>query len=123
LEEIPFWIYDLDDITMGFDRSKLLDYLIHFDDFELIAYDKEGFAIFNDTVIGPLVSKDINKAKIILHYALSNTTKEMILPSDKLSTFSEFILKIEQECLKMEKGVHLKEKASYITGFHSFATS
>lgn len=117
---IPKWIYDLDRKAMGFNRSKLLDFLASSPDHKLIGIKKKGYGIFGRR-IGPLITKDDETATKLINYCLISGAKEIIIPEMFETTLKDFSPKKTHTCVKMIYGERLKNELPWVKGFSSFA--
>jgi len=121
--KIPSWIYELDKKAMGFDRSKLLDYLTEEQDSIIVSFERNGYAICSDDRrIGPMITKNKEAAKQIFDYLLLNGTKRVITPENYMTFFTQYNPKKIQSCLKMTFGESIESIPSWIWSYSSFAS-
>lgn len=121
--KIPSWIYELDEEAMGFDRSKLLDYLIEEPDTFIVSFERIGYAICSDGRIGPMIAKNKQAAKQIFDYLLSSGPKRVITPENFIPFFTQYHPKKIQTTLKMTFGEPITSIPSWIWSYSSFASS
>ncbi len=122
-EKIPQWIFDLDKLAMGCDRSHLLQFLISEPKTSLLSFEDRGYLITTDKKIGPVITKDIEAAYNLLNYSLATGKKTMLVPDKQLPFLKPFSPVEKQRCVKMIKGVALKNEPNLILGYNSFASS
>jgi len=120
--KIPSWIYELDKEAIGFDRSKLLDYLTEEQETTIVSFERNGFAICNDGRIGPMIAKNQEAAKQIFDYLLLSGTKRVIAPERHETFLEQYQPKKIQTCLKMTYGEMIKSIPSWIWSYRSFAS-
>ncbi len=121
--KIPSWIYELDKEAMGFDRSKLLDYLTEEPNTSVVSFEKNGYAICSNGRIGPMIAKNKQAAKQIFDYLLASGPKRVITPENYLPFFRQYHPKKIQSALKMTFGKPLESIPSWIWSYSSFASS
>ena len=121
--KIPSWIYELDKEAMGFDRSKLLDYLIEEPDTSVVSFERNGYAICSGGRIGPMIAKNKQAAKQIFDYLLSSGPKRVITPENFKPFFTQYHPKKIQSTIKMTFGEPLESNPSWIWSYSSFASS
>ncbi|MFW9992460.1 MAG: GNAT family N-acetyltransferase [Candidatus Odinarchaeota archaeon] len=122
-DSIPPWVLELDRKAMGFDRSRLLNFLIKIQDNKLVCIEQDGFGFSTDTSIGPLVAKDHGIAASLIKCLLSTSSKKIIVPDHAEGILKPYSPKKVQSCLKMTHGKPLRAESRYVLGYHAFATS
>ncbi|MHA1168485.1 MAG: GNAT family N-acetyltransferase [Candidatus Hodarchaeales archaeon] len=123
LDGLPRWVLDLDKEAMGFDRTRLLTFLINYQGAKLACIDRKGFIIYTKSRIGPLIARDEETALILIKHSLATGTKRIIVPEHAMRIVEPFNPKILHECLKMTRGEPLESSIHYTWGYYSFATS
>ncbi|NHK31100.1 MAG: GNAT family N-acetyltransferase [Asgard group archaeon] len=121
--DIPEWILKMDKDAMGFDRSKLLIFIMKNRNNELVSFKKDGFAFCDGKTIGPIIAKNELVAKKLVNYYLSSGDKSVFIPEYNEIMLKSFSYKKMHTCIKMILGEHHKRETSWLYGFKAFATS
>ena len=121
--KIPSWIYELDKKAVGFDRSKLIDYLMEEQDTKVITFKRNGYAICSGNQIGPMIAKNQEAAKQIFDYLLSDGSKRVVSPERFKMFFEQYKPNKIQTTLKMTFGEPIESIPDWIWSYSSFAFS
>jgi GNAT superfamily N-acetyltransferase len=119
--KIPSWIYELDKEAMGYDRSKLLDYLAEEQNTTIVSFERSGYAICTDGRIGPMIAKNKQAAKQIFDHLLSSETKRVITPEKYMNFLTQYQPKKIQSTIKMTFGEPIENIPDWIWSYSSFA--
>ncbi|MHA2298704.1 MAG: hypothetical protein ACXAEU_07460 [Candidatus Hodarchaeales archaeon] len=108
-KSIPKWVIELDRKTMGFDRSRLLNFLIETQDASLYCLEQDSFGFCTNSSIGPLIVKDADTATSIIKHLLSTGSKRIISPDHAERILKPYSPKKVHTCLKMTYSNMLSE--------------
>ncbi|HUU77143.1 MAG TPA: GNAT family N-acetyltransferase [candidate division Zixibacteria bacterium] len=120
---VPQWLYELDRKAMGFDRSKLLNYLIKWKGCSIASFENKGFAIFDKDNVGPLIATKKEIAFSLLNMILLSGPKKFVAPERIIADLQIYSPKKIQSCLKMIYGNQIKSEYNWIWGYGAYATS
>ncbi|NHJ05740.1 MAG: N-acetyltransferase [Candidatus Heimdallarchaeota archaeon] len=120
---MPQWVYELDRKAIGFDRSKLLNYLTKWKGCSIATFENKGFAIFDKDNIGPLIATKKEIAISLLNTILRTGTKKIVAPERIIADLQIYSPKKIQSCLKMIYGNQIKSEHNWIWGYSAYATS
>ncbi|NHJ40313.1 MAG: GNAT family N-acetyltransferase [Asgard group archaeon] len=121
--EIPSWILKMDKNALGYDRSKLLYFLLNSKKTQLVSIEKDGFAFCNEKTIGPIIARNEETAEKLISYYLLSGDKIIFIPEYNEFLLESFTYKKAQTCIKMILGEQPNRNIEWIYGFRAFATS
>ena len=75
----PNWASSIDKNTIGYDRSEFLQLKINHGSI-LITADKEGFALISGSILGPVISKNIDTAVSLMNEGIKLGANHIIVP-------------------------------------------
>ncbi|TES94478.1 MAG: N-acetyltransferase [Promethearchaeota archaeon] len=75
----PYWAASIDKTTIGFDRSQFLQLKINHGSI-LITIEKEGFALVSNSLLGPVISKNIDAAVSLINEGIKLGANHIIIP-------------------------------------------
>ena len=116
----PNWASSIDKNTIGYDRSEFLQLKINHGSI-LITADKEGFALISGSILGPVISKNIDTAVSLMNEGIKLGANHIILP--KHSQFPSKIFDIvnltERNSESNLKMVYGKEVTQNLNQFYA----
>ena len=122
---LPKWAALIDKNTMGFDRSAFLQLKINHGSI-LITADKEGFALISGSILGPVISKNIDTALSLMNEGIRLGANHIIVP--KHSQFPSRIFDIinltkneSESNLKMVYGKEVTQKLDQFYALNNYA--
>ncbi len=108
---------------MGFNRSKLLDYLIEREGWDMTFIKNKGYAISDGSRIGPLIANDKETAFSLINQYLSSGPKTITVPEYLESELKQYSPEKRHTCIKMIYGINLTRNHSLVWSYCRFATS
>ena len=124
-EIFPNWAASIDKTTIGFDRSQFLQLKINHGSI-LITIDKEGFALVSNSMLGPVISKNINAAVSLINEGIKLGANHIIIP--KHSQFPSRIFELanlternSESNLKMVYGKEVTQKLDQFYALGNYA--
>ncbi len=124
-EIFPNWAATIDKTTIGFDRSQFIQLKINHGSI-LITVDEEGFALVSNSIIGPVISKNINAAVSLINEGIKLGANHIIIP--KHSQFPTRIFELanlterdSESNLKMVYGREITQKLDQFYALGNYA--
>ena len=122
---IPNWAASIDKTTIGFDRSQFIQLKINHGSI-LITIDKEGFALISNSLLGPVISKNIDAAVSLINEGIKLGANHIIIP--KHSQFPSRIFELanlternSESNLKMVYGREITQKLDQFYALGNYA--
>ncbi|GAG61031.1 unnamed protein product, partial [marine sediment metagenome] len=122
---LPNWASLIDKNTIGFDRSEFLQQKINHGSI-LITVGKEGFALISDSILGPIISKNIDTTISLMNEGIRLGANHIIVP--KHSQFPSKIFDLvnlternSESNLKMVYGKEVKQKLDQFYALGNYA--
>lgn len=125
LNTVPNWVLALDNIAMGFDRSKYLDMRIKLDA-KILIIENEGYGLLANKRLGPLIATNLEAALQIINKSIALEADHMIIAKHQYfpnRIFELFNLtELENRAsVKMILGKEIKKKLDLLYAIGTFA--
>ena len=120
---LPKWAALIDKNTMGFDRSEFLQLKINHGSI-LITVDKEGFALVSGSILGPVISKNIQTAVSLMNEGIKLGASHIIVPkhSEFPSRIFDLVNLTKNDSESNLKMVYGKEVTQNLDQFYALGT-
>ncbi len=121
----PNWAASIDKTTIGFDRSQFLQLKINHGSI-LITIDKEGFALVSNSMLGPVISKNINTAVSLINEGIKLGANHIIIPKhsqfpNKIFELANLTERNSESNLKMVYGREIIQKLDQFYALGNYA--
>ncbi|MHA1213564.1 MAG: GNAT family N-acetyltransferase [Candidatus Heimdallarchaeota archaeon] len=121
-KNVPDWVLSLDQQAIGFDRTKLINYLLSFPEAKLLAYEQSGFMICDNININLLIGKSPEVIYILLDNFLTDKPAHLTMPDSQELLLKDYFPNKKKSALKMTYGKPLISKLPYIWCYSGYAT-
>jgi len=124
-DRFPKWAASIDKITIGFDRSQFLQLKINHGSI-LNTIDKEGFALVTNSMLGPVISKNINVAVSLINEGIKLGANHIIIPKhsqfpNKIFELANLTERNSESNLKMVYGREITQKLDQFYALGNYA--
>ena len=121
----PNWASSIDKNTIGFDRSEFLQQKINHGSI-LITADKEGFALISGSILGPVISKNIDTAISLMNEGIRLGANHIIVPKhshfpSKIFDLVNLTERNNESNLKMIYGKEVKQNLDQFYALGNYA--
>ncbi len=121
----PNWASSIDKNTIGYDRSEFLQLKINHGSI-LITADKEGFALISGSILGPVISKNIDTAISLMNEGIRLGANHIIVPKhshyhNKIFDLFNLTERNSESNLKMVYGKEVKQKLDQFCALGNYA--
>jgi len=122
---LPNWASSIDKNTIGFDRSEFLQQKINHGSI-LITVDGEGFALISGSILGPVISKNIDTALSLMNEGIRLGANHIIVPKhshfpSKIFDLINLTERNNESNLKMVYGKEVKQKLDQFYALGNYA--
>jgi len=122
---LPKWAALIDKNTMGFDRSEFLQLKINHGSI-LLTVDKEGFALISGSILGPVISKNIQTTISLMNEGIKLGASYIIVPRhskfpSKIFNLVDLTKNDSESNLKMVYGKEVTQKLDQFYALGNYA--